>query len=285
MVPARLVRTAFCMCMLAAGVAAAAEPGSAQPRELLQPPKELEANPINDRFAMRGIYYQPRMDTELRNDRSLTQPGTVVSAEDTFGMDDELNQGTIELMLRLQPRHRLRADYLKFTRKGDAVLDELVVFGADTFFPGDRVVSDMDLRILGLTYSYSIFRRERWELALGGGIHLIEIIGEAGVPTRFISEEFDAAGPFATAEVDGTWLISKRFSFNARAQYMKAGSGETDGDLGNFHADVQFRAWPNLAFGLGYTVMSMKVDSSEPDDSGLFDFKASGPEAFVRVSF
>ena len=285
MVPPLLVRSTLFLGLLGPGLAAAAETGPAQPRELLQPPQELEANPINDRFALRGIYYQPRMDTVLRNDRSLTEPGTEVSAEDTLGMDDELNQGTIEMMIRLQPRHRLRADYLKFTRTGDAVMDELIIFGDNNFFPGERVVSEMDLRTLGLTYAYSIFRRERWELGLGLGVHLIEIKGEAGVPARFVSEEFDAAGPFATAEIDGTWLITKRFSFNARAQYMTAASGETDGSLGKFHADVQFRASPNLAFGLGYTLLTMKVDSSEVDDSGLFDFEASGPEAFVRVSF
>jgi hypothetical protein len=256
-----------------------------EPRELLKPPEEAKKNPITDRFAISGIYYQPSVETGIRYDRSATLPGTPISAEDTLGMDDALNQGTMQMMFRMAPKHRLRVDYYKMTRKGEATLDELVIFGNDTFLPGDDVVSSMDLRLLGLTYTYSIFRRERWELALGLGLHLMEIKGEAEVPARFVGETFDTAGPFASAAVDGTFLITKRFSFNARAQYFTGDASDVDASYGNYHADVQFRAWPNLSFGLGYTSMSMRIDSTDVDFSGRFTLKTRGPEAFVRVSF
>jgi hypothetical protein len=254
-------------------------------RVLLQPPPQVQYSPITDRFAMRGSYFQPALDTALRYDPSPLVQGTPISAEDTLGMDDSMNLATLELMFRLTPRQRLRADYLKISRKGDAVLDELVVFGEDTFLPGDRVESSLDLRLLGLTYTYSIFRRERWELALGMGLHLLEAQGEAEVPARFLGEEFSVAGPFPSLALEGTVLITKRFSLNARAQYLTGNSSTVDGSYANYHADVQFRAWPNVAFGLGYASYSIRVDSTDTDFSGRFVLKAKGPEAFVRVSF
>jgi len=285
MVRSLTLRSLCLLALFAATRAMAGEPATEPPRELLKPPEELKKNPITDRFAISGIYYQPAVETEIRFDRSPLLPGTPISAEDTLGMDDELNQGTVQMMFRVAPKHRVRVDFYKMTRKGEATLDELVIFGDDVFLPGDDVVSSMDLRMLGLTYNYSIFRRERWELALGLGLHLMEIKGEAEVPARFTGETFDTAGPFATVAADGTFLITKRFSFNARAQYFTGNSSAVDGSYGNYHADVQFRAWPNLAFGLGYTSMSMRIDSTDVDFSGRFTLKTRGPEAFVRMSF
>jgi hypothetical protein len=254
-------------------------------RVLLQPPAKIQSSPINDRFALRGGYYQPSIEMPLRYDASPTDPGTTISAEDTLGMDDVLNQGAMEMMIRLTPRQRLRVNYLKIDRTGDVVLDEAVDFGDDTFLPGDRVESSMDLRLLELTYNYSIFRHERWELALGLGLHLLEAKGEAEVTARFVGDEFSVSGAFPSLAIDATYLITERFSLNARAQYLGGNVGDTDGSYANYHADVQFRAWPNLAFGLGYTSYLLRVDSAEDDFSGRFVLKARGPEAFVRVSF
>jgi hypothetical protein len=136
-----------------------------------------------------------------------------------------------------------------------------------------------------LTYTYSIFRHERWELALGMGLHLLQAQGEAKVPARFLGDDFSVAGPFPSLALEGTVLITRRFSFNARAQYLAGNSSTVDGSYSNYHADVQFRAWPNVAFGLGYTSFSIRVDSTDADFSGRFVLKAKGPEAFVRVSF
>lgn len=283
MVPDALNRLAGCLLVLVVPLATAAE--SEPPRELLQPPKVIQASPITDRFALRGTYFQPAVDMPLRYDPAPGVPGTPITAEDTFGMDDELNQGTVEMLLRVQPRHRLRADFYKMTRTGEAVLDELVVFGDETFLPGDRVLSSMDLRMLGVTYLYSLFQRERWELGIGAGMHLLQLQGEAEVPARQVGEEFDIAGPFASLAIDGTWLITKRFSANARVQYLTGSSDTVDATYANYHLDVQFRFRPNLAFGLGYSSLEIDADSVGTDFPGSFGLTARGPEAFIRVSF
>jgi hypothetical protein len=105
------------------------------------------------------------------------------------------------------------------------------------------------------------------------------------VPARRLEERFDAAGPFPTLAVDGTYRITDRISLNARAQYFGVGIDEVDGSLGMYHADLQFRAWRNLAFGVGYTKTALRVDSSDSSFSGRLDIDVKGPEAFARVSF
>lgn len=261
----------------------AAEPAVA--RELLQPPKVTIASPINDRFALRGGYFQPSVSTDLRYDNAAGVRGTQVSGEDVLGLDDELNTGFYELTFRLRPRHRLRVDYLKFTRAGDAIVNQAIRFGDDTYQVNDRVLTRLDQRALGMTYQYSVIRSERFEFGAGGGLHLMQVEGAAQVPLRRLREEFDVAGPLPTLAVDGTYRITNRLSASARVQYLGLGAGDIDGSFGIYHADLQWRAWKNLAVGVGYTKVTTLVDSADADFSGRFDFELGGPEAFFRISF
>jgi hypothetical protein len=255
------------------------------PRELLQPKKSAIASPITDRFALRGTYYQPALQTDLRFDSSAAVLGSSISAEDTLGMDNELNQGNIEMIWRLTNRQRFRVDFYSMSRTGDVVLDQLIRFGDDTYRATDRVTSGFNLRMLGLTYNYSFLKREKIELGAGLGLHLIQAEGRAAVPVRLLSESFDVAGPFATGSVDGTYRITKRFSANIRAQYLGGNAGTVDGSFGIYHADVQFRFRPNLAFGLGYAKTTIDLTSTDTSFAGSLLLDIAGPEAFVRVSF
>ena len=266
-----------------AGRAMAAEP--AAPRELLQPPKTTVASPITDRFALRGSYQQPKVSTDIRYDNAAGLLGTELSGEKDLGFDDELNQGTLEMMFRMLDRHRVRADFFQLKRNGTAQMTRTVRFGDDTYTLSDQVVTTSDIRFFGLTYTYSFIHAERFEFSAGLGLHLFQVEGMAAVPVRRLQQDFDAAGPFPTLAVDGTYRVTDRFSLNARAQYFGIGIDDVDGSLGIYHADVQFRAWKNLALGLGYTKTSLHVDSTDDSFSGRLFFDVKGPEAFVRVSF
>lgn len=266
-----------------ATVATAAEPD--KPRELLQPPKETIASPITDRFALRGSYQVPKASTDLRYDNSAGGLGTELSGERDLGLKEKLHDFTMEMTLRMLERHRIRADFFQLRRDGDVILSRQVQFGDDTYTATDRVLTSSDIRFFGLTYTYSFLRAERFEFSGGGGLHLFQVEGQAAVPARRLQQNFDAAGPFPTIAVDGTYRVTKRFSVNARAQYFGIGIDNVDGSLGIYHADVQFRAWPNLAFGLGYTKTSLHVDSSDTSFAGRLFIDVKGPEAFVRASF
>jgi hypothetical protein len=261
----------------------AAEP--AKPRELLQPPKQVIASPITDRFALRGSYQLPKVNTDLRYDSSTGTLGTDLTAEDDLGLDDQLNKGSLEMTLRLLERHRIRAEFFQLRRAGDVTMTRAVEFGDDTYTVNDRVVTENDIRFLGLTYTYSFLRAERFEFSAGGGLHLFQVDGRASVPVRRLQQDFDAAGPFPTLAVDGTYRITPRFSLNARAQYFGIGIDEVDGALGIYHADLQFRAWRNLAIGVGYTKTALRVDSTDDGFSGRLGVDVKGPEAFLRASF
>jgi hypothetical protein len=280
--PMPAIPTVTLLALLAAtAVQAADEPK----RELLQPPKEEIASPITDHFALSGIYSLGSVSTVARYDRSPLVAGTTVDAEKLLGLDDKLNKGSIAMMFRFADRSRVAIDYFKLTRHGDVVLNQPIVVGTSTYLVSDRVLTDLDLRILGLTYTYSFIRTERFEVGAGLGIRIGQAEGSGEVPARRQLDTFDGVAPLPTLTLDGTWRITKRFSLNSRVQYFAVHTGGVDGSLSSLHADVQYRAWKNLAVGLGYSKLGVVVDSADPGNTGRLDLQVTGPELFLRASF
>jgi hypothetical protein len=267
------------------GLAGEAEGGSGSGRVLLQPPPDLIASPISDRFALRALYFGPAIDNRLRYDNSFGVPGTTFDAEDTLGQKRQDHAGTIDMMFRIGERHRIEADFFQLRRNGDVILAGDVAFGDDVYLAGERLVSEMELRKLGIVYTYSIFKRERFEIGAGLALHLVQLQGSTAVPARFEDEILDTAGPFAALVVQGTWRISRRFSLNVSGQYFDLSPDDVRGSYRGFEGNVQYRGWRNLAFGLGYKYSGYLVDSTDPDFSGFYRLVYQGPEAFLRVSF
>jgi outer membrane receptor protein involved in Fe transport len=281
-----------CLTLIAALLAVATQGNAGEPapqpqRPLLQPPVVQIPSPITDRFAVRGMYFRPSVSTIVRYDDVAGAAGTRVSGEDTIGLQEHKNQLWLDLMFRMTPRHRIEAQFYQLKRRGKAVLTQSFDFGDDTFDPADgELISRMDLRQLNLGYSYSLLQRDKLEMALGLGIHLLQLTGSVEAPQAFKREELDTAGPFPTLSGDVTWRFTRRFSVNANANYLSFKHSGVKGNSLAWNADLQFRAHRNLAVGLGYSSTNYKLDSSDPDFfSGYLKLKYQGPELFVRAAF
>jgi hypothetical protein len=266
----------------------AAAPEQPKASDILKPRTQREiSSPITDRFALRVTYFAPSISTEFRldPDGSLL-PGTDLVAEDDLGMDDKKSQARMEMIIRLRERNRLRVDYFKLTRFGDQVVNRQIVFGNDTFNINDRVQTMLEWRALGLTYTRSFWRSERFEFGGGLGLAFLEARVRGEVRSRNIREEESSPGGFPTFALDATWRISKRWSLNARGQRFSAHVDDFQGLMAEYHGDIQYR-WRNVfSLGLGYTKLRTAIDVIDDTDfSGRFHQDVAGPEFFIRASF
>jgi hypothetical protein len=268
---------------LAGALASAAEPPA--PRPALAPPVRIVPSPLTDTFALRGLYYRASISTEGRFDSDTGVPGTPFSAEDDFGLADRANQGRMELTFRIREHHRVRADYLKLDRYGEAVMTRPIRFRNTVFLPGDLVASELDLRTIGLAYSWMPLRRENYELGFGAGLHLVEASSSAIVRARGIREEGSGVGILPTLSIDGTWRFARRWSVSGHLQYLTVGSSDLDGSYADHHVDVQYRWKPNVAVGLGWSMLKLDVDVQDDELPGTLVLDANGPELFFRISF
>jgi hypothetical protein len=278
--------------LLVVHAASAAEPDKPRASDTLKPPKRhAAASPITDRFALRVLYFPASISTNLRLDQQDGTQGTELVAENDLGLDDKKSEGRAEMIFRLRERNRVRVDYLKLSRLGDQVINRVINFGDESFLPNDRALTALEWRSLTFTYTRSVLYTDRFELGVGLGISILEARARGEVPARSLRERQEAVGAFPTFGLDGTWQISKRWSFNGRGQRFSTHVDEFRGSLADYHTDFQYRWRENFALGLGYTWYHTVVDvgsdnnSSGNDLTGRYDQDMTGPEVFLRASF
>jgi hypothetical protein len=242
-------------------------------------------SPITDHLALTAGFYWGNVSTFGQFNAGNGTPGTTLTAEHDLGLTNQVDQPRIEIMFRLQKRGRLRVNFFDVRRNGETQLNREIQYGDQSFQVGQSVQSVVNWRQMDLTYTYSFLRGERYELGAGLGAHLIEAEASAQIPGTPQRSDYSQAGPFATVALDGTYLIDRHWSFNARAQYMRITVNNFSGMIDDYHADVQYRWRRNLAFGVSYDHAQDEVDVRNSDPSGILRLTFTGPEAFVRVSY
>ena len=226
-------------------------------------------------------------DTNLQLDSSAGVPGTPINAEDAFGLDKTDYEAKIEAMVRAGERHRFIFNYFSLDRSDSNTVTEPIVFRDIVLQPGDPLQSDLSIRTFGISYAYSFLHNDKYEVAAIIGINDTDISARARVqtPTRHVDQTEDQAGPLPTVGLAATYVVSKRFYLDGRAQYVKVRVDDLDGSLGIYELSALYRLRPNISFALGYSMLRASLTSAQVKQAGFFNIDSKGPEFFVRVAF
>jgi hypothetical protein len=244
-------------------------------------------SPTDERVRLSLGFMHVTSTTDLRLDSSAGVPGTQINAEHVLGLDGSDFEPKFQAMVRVGERHRLRFDYFTLDRTGNATPGAPIVFRDVVLPAGEPVQTNLSLRTLGINYEYSFIHREKFELAATFGINDTDVSARARVftQTRHVNQTEDQAGPVPTFGLDSTYVLSKRFYVDARAQYFKIAVAHVTGSLGFYELAALYRLRPNVAFGLGYTAMKASLTSRRTRNTEYFNLDSKGPELFVRVAF
>jgi hypothetical protein len=223
-------------------------------------------------------------DTTLRVDESLTELGTEVSAEDDLGLDDTKVLAQGELTLLPGDHHLVRLSGIAIRRSAQKILDIDVAFDDETYFIGERVDSELNLTMFGLTYGYRFLVRDRGELTGTFGIQIAEVEANAVVRSRVIRDAESGVAPIPFAGLEGRFDFSSRWSAEGRVQYLTADIDEVDGSILDARFALTWRKNPHLVFGLGYRTFEVEIDSRNESTPGFIDMSINGPLLFMRAS-
>jgi hypothetical protein len=244
-------------------------------------------SPTNDRVRVSLGIMDVSSSTTFQVDSTAGTPGTVVDAENTLGLPKREIEPKFQVMFRAGERNRLRFDYFTLDRSGDATLTAPLLFRDVVLQTGDPVQSELDMRVVGITYEYSFWHTEKLEVAGSLGVESVQLSAQLKVETntQHVNQRDDQAGPFPSPGIDATWVISKRFYLDGRIQYLDLHFDKLNGSLGFLEFDALYRFRPNVSFALGYNAVRTHLSSTQTSNSGYYDFNTNGPELFVRVAF
>lgn len=243
------------------------------------PPKVVE-----EKFRVEVMTLSAGLDTNVRIDPTLATQGTLINAEDDLGLRETKNLPLAEITLLPGERHLLRLSGFSLRRSAQQVINRTIVFDDQTYLPGERVDSTLNLTMLGLTYGYSVVQLPRVDVALTFGIQVIEVEANAVVRSRVVRDAETGVTPLPLAGIEGRFDFNDRLSAEARLQYLSVEFDEIDGSIMDARAAITYRQNPHLVFGLGYRTFSVEVDSQDIDTPGRVDAQMAGPLLFVRAS-
>jgi hypothetical protein len=224
------------------------------------------------------------LDTVIRVDESLDNQGTEISAEDDLGLDDAKILGQGELTLLPGTHHLVRLSGMAIQRSAQQVIESDIEFDDDIYLAGERVDSQLDMTMVGLTYGYRFLVRDRGELTGTFGIQVADVDANAVVRSRVVRDSESGVAPLPFAGIEGRFDFSSRWSAEARVQYLTADIDEVDGSILDWRFALAWRKNAHLLFGLGYRSFTMEVDSKDEDTPGFVDMSISGPLLFMRAS-
>lgn len=284
-----LIRRLSCAAVAAAGIfcsslacAQSTAPPPAPAKRAFGP--EPEPRVVEDRFRVEVSLLGASLDTKLRVDESLTLPGTEVDAEDDLGLDDSDLMPQAELTLLPGGHHLIRLSGLSTRRSAQKIIEKEIFFDDEVYEPGERVDSELNLTMFGLTYGYRFLVRDRAELTATFGIQIASVEANAVVRSRVLRETESGVAPLPLLGIEGRYDFTNRWSAEGRLQYLTANIEDVDGSILDARIAATWRMNPYLVFGLGYRSFSIDIDSRNEDDPGLVKMEVAGPVLFMRAS-
>jgi hypothetical protein len=281
--PRRLLSVPLFCVLAALGVTSIAAPSVAQDSLPAWAPK-APPRIVEDRFRVEVSLFNAGFDTNLRIDASLTEPGTLINAEDDLKLDDVQLLAQGELTLLPGKHHLVRLSGFSTRRSAQAVLDKEIAFDNEVYVVNELVDSELNLTMVGLTYGYRFIVRERGELTGTFGIQIADVEANAVVRSRVVREAESGVAPLPLAGLEGRFDFTPHFSVEARVQYLTANISDVDGSIVDTRMAFAWRVNPYLVFGLGYRHFKIEVDSRDDGTPGFVDMGISGPLLFARAS-
>jgi len=239
---------------------------------------------IEDRFRAEVSMLGASFDTDIRIDPSPTLQGTLVNAEDDLALDDQQFLILGELTLLPGEHHLVRLSGLSSRRSAQTVLERGIVFDDEVYFRGERIDSELNLTMFGLTYGYRFIAQQRGELTATFGIQVAEVEANAVVRSRVVRDPESGVAPLPLIGLEGRYDFTDQWSVEARAQYLTADVDDVDGSILDARVAIAWRTNPHLVVGLGYRTFTIDIDSQDEGTPGLVDMKIAGPTLFIRAS-
>jgi len=230
------------------------------------------------------LVLQASFDTRLRIDNSAVLKGTEIAGEDDLGLQASQTLAQGELTLLPGDHHLVRLSGLSSHRSASRYIEKQIVFDDQTYLVGERVDSELNLTMVGLTYGYRFLVRDRGELTGTFGIQVAQVQANALVRSRVLRDAESGVAPLPLAGLEGRFDMSKRWSIEGRAQYLSVNIDDVNGSILDWRLGLTWRSNPHWVFGLGYRQFNVNVDSKNDSTPGFVDFTIGGPMLFMRAS-
>ena len=236
-----------------------------------------------------GAAYQ---DADAKLGASVANlPEITVDLED-LGMDTEDWSWALEGRWRFKPKWMLVGLAYTFSQDGSRSVERDFNFDGKEFKAGASVDTELEVDTYILDVMYSVFRNDKTEILLGGGIHAIDL--EASISGRAFVGEAERERATGTSEILAPlpniraqmyYAITDRWGFRAALGWLSANYDQYDGSFVYFHPRIGYAFTERWAAVLGYQWVDIDLTREQSNREAEFKVDFEGPTLFFNYRF
>ncbi|TXS93998.1 hypothetical protein FV139_10275 [Parahaliea maris] len=245
---------------------------------------------LDDRHTfLAGAYFQ-ESDPSIGARRN-GQAGRNVKLDD-LGADSDYVSWLAGYRWRFGERWSLALNANVFKADGRDSVERSFEFNGQTFEAGASLSSELNLNAYIADVMYSVYKSERAELQVGGGIHAfdyeIKFTGELNVDDASIlrtSTTDDLLAPLPNLRLHGIYAFSPRWAVYGTFGWLSANIDAWDGRYLYANVATDYRLTKRLAVGLGYQAVSVEITHEGGHVESSLDITYQGPTLYMSYAF
>jgi hypothetical protein len=253
-----------------------------------------ERNPLDATLIVDAGWFLASSDMRVRVDGETRDViGSDIDFENTFGIDD-FDRFRAEGVWRFAARHGLHAMVFQNTRRATRTIDREIHF-EDTTFPINAVVdAESEFTVAQLSYDYAFIHKYAYEMAIGIGVHYLDLDLQLSGTIETEAEEFSGAmqanaatsAPLPVVGLRALWRLAPSFYLTGQIQYFYLELDQYSGSLLDLKASFVWQFSDHVGVGVAYNDFGLRFDVDDADRfNGRLRWDYGGATVFVSVMF
>lgn len=245
-----------------------------------------------DRFFVSVGGYKTDNDIRLRWDPSSGEiPGTHVSVKRDLGMKLDATEPFFQIGGTFGHRHRLKAFHYGYDSSGSRTLDRDLVIGDDIYRATAAFAGDIDVSLLGMSYSWLFHHSETSAFGAGLGAIRYKISADLAAALEQEGEIETVSGSISESHwapllhMEYVHALAEHWRLGVDASYVRKNGGRVSGSATDIGAKVEFFPWRHFGFALRYNYNDIDLKFDNGDYRGEIDIKNRGPQLVATYRF
>ncbi|TGD73408.1 hypothetical protein E4634_10260 [Mangrovimicrobium sediminis] len=210
-----------------------------------------------------------------------------------LGVDGRDSSLALEYRWRMSPRWSVSALLYTFGQSGSRTVQDEFNYDGIVFEAGVGVDTDIDMDTYIVDLMYSLYRSQRAELQIGGGIHALDIDvairGRAfvgGADAEVATAANDLLAPLPNLRAQAFYDLGRDWGVLLSAGWLSASYQDYDGSFTYAHPRIIYAPGEHLGFSLGYQFMEVDLTyTSSSRKESEYDVTFTGPTAVISYRF
>lgn len=251
--------------------------------------------PGEERFTIGLGVARNSFSSKLRVDNQSQDQGSSVNLRDELGLEKQQSSYWVSAEWRFAPRHRIGINYSQFKLTGSGTAPREIQIGDEIYPPGTTVDTEIKLRFVPITYSYSLIKHDHHELAVTVGIYWSSLRFTAQGSASLGGKD---PGTDVRADVDLPLpLIGLRYEYNFSEHWSAGLQGgvlkikydkdplNMQGEIWAVRPSAEYRFSRHMGLGLAVEAILVDLKVTKASLQGRLQYQYWAPQLYLRARF